>query len=64
MRFPGGRAAKDILERLGGALRDQYDTIVREDPPEALKRLIARLRVRNPQEPKRGRGGPKPFRSR
>src|SRR3954451_10079077 len=64
MRFPGQRLATHILQRLGGTLREQYDAVVDEDPPEGLKRLLTKLRVRSIEKPKRGTGGPKHFTAR
>lgn len=64
MRFPGRFPARYILEKLGGVLREQYDAVVREDPPERLNQLLSRLRLRNLDAPKRGSGGPKHFKSR
>ena len=64
MRFPGRSLAKSILERLGGTLREQYDAVVDEDPPERMKRLLMRLRLRAVETPKRGSGGARHFTSR
>jgi Anti-sigma factor NepR len=61
MRFPGRSLAKYVLERLGGSLREQYDAVVDQDPPDRLKRLLARLQIRAVEQPKRGTGGARHF---
>ena len=61
MRFPGRSVARFVLERLGGSLREEYDAVVAEEPPERLKRLLTRLRLRSIEQPKRGTGGARRF---
>jgi hypothetical protein len=57
---------RDILERLGSALREQYREVERDHPlPENHTRLLTRLLIRWAKlEPTRGSGAPQSFKRR